>query len=61
LIGEPIKDLNLRTEFGINILAISRKGKIIDNIQPEEILTQDDLLYINGKQADIERFHRMIN
>ncbi|MDN5202808.1 cation:proton antiporter [Fulvivirgaceae bacterium BMA10] len=61
LIGKSLKELNLRTEFGISILAISRNEKMIDNIQPEEILAQDDLLYINGQQGDIERFRRMIN
>ena len=61
LIGAPIKDLNLRTEYGINVIAISRQGETIDNVKPDEILRQDDLLYINGKPEDIERFHRMIN
>ncbi len=60
LLGKPLKNLNLRAEFGINILGIKRKNDMLINIQPDEILKQDDILYIQGSQSNIEYFHKLI-
>lgn len=59
-LGKPLKDLNLRAEFGINILVIKRKNEILESIQPTEILKQGDILYIQGNQSKIEQFSKLI-
>lgn len=59
-LGKPLKELNLRAEYGINILGIKRKDKMLDAIQPEEVLKQGDVIYIQGNQSEIEQFHKMI-
>lgn len=59
-LGKPLKDLKLRANHGINILGIKRKGKMVDSIQPEEILKQGDIVYVLGNQSKIEQFHKMI-
>lgn len=38
LIGKPLKELKLRSSYQINILGISRNNKMIDFIQPNEML-----------------------
>ncbi len=60
LLGKPLKELNLRAEYGINILGIKRKNVMLDSIEPTEILKQGDLLYIQGNQSKIEQFHKLI-
>jgi len=60
LVGKSLKDTNVRANYGVNILAISRDNTMIYDIQPEEKLKQNDLLYINGTQENIEKFHRLI-
>jgi len=60
LVGKSLKDTNVRAVYGVNILAISRDDTMIYDIQPEEKLKQNDLLYINGPQENIEKFHRLI-
>lgn len=60
VIGIPLKDLNLRTEYGINILGIKRRDVMLENIQPDDILKQGDSIYILGNQNSIERFHKLI-
>ncbi|HET8829495.1 MAG TPA: TrkA C-terminal domain-containing protein, partial [Pelobium sp.] len=59
-LGKPLKELNLRAEYGINILGIKRKNVMLDSIQPTEILKRGDLLYIQGNQGKIEQFHKLI-
>jgi CPA2 family monovalent cation:H+ antiporter-2 len=60
LVGKSLKDTNVRAVYGVNILAISRDDTMIYDIQPDEKLKQHDLLYINGPQENIEKFHRLI-
>ncbi|SDB25362.1 Kef-type potassium/proton antiporter, CPA2 family [Flavobacteriaceae bacterium MAR_2010_188] len=59
-LGKPLKDLNLRAEFGINILGIKRKNEMIQSVKPDEILKYGDIIYILGNQSNIERFHKLI-
>lgn len=59
-LGKPLDELNLRAEFGINILGIKRKNKMLESIQPEEKLKKGDLIYIQGNQSSITRFHKII-
>jgi CPA2 family monovalent cation:H+ antiporter-2 len=61
IIGRTLKDLNIRKEYGINILAIERKDEVIDHISPNEKLHHNDKLYVSGRQENIEEFHRILN
>ncbi|HLS30806.1 MAG TPA: NAD-binding protein, partial [Flavobacteriaceae bacterium] len=59
-LGKPLDKLHLRAEYGINVLAIMRQNEMIEQIDPNEILKQGDLLYIQGNTQDIEEFHQVI-
>ena len=59
-LGKPLKELNLRSEHGINILGIKRKEEMLDSIQPTEMLKQGDIIYVQGNQNKIETFHKTI-
>ncbi|MFN3196157.1 MAG: monovalent cation:proton antiporter-2 (CPA2) family protein [Chlorobiota bacterium] len=60
LIGKSISDSNLRANYGINLLAINRKDKLMENITPDEKILCRDILYVSGKQEDIENFNKQI-
>lgn len=60
LLGKSLKDLKLRSEYGINILGINRKESLLKSIKPEEILKQHDILYVQGTPKDIDSFHKVI-
>lgn len=60
ILGKPIRDLKLRSEYGINILGITRKDNLLESIQPDDILKQNDILYVRGNPHDIESFHKLI-
>lgn len=59
-LGKPLRELNLRVEFGINILGIKRKEMLMQNIQPDDVLLQGDRVYIQGKQSNIEQFYKLV-
>lgn len=61
LLGRPLKDLDLRAKYGVNVMAISRKGVMKDSIMPFDTLEQDDIVYLNGAPENIEKFYRMVN
>lgn len=60
ILGKPLTELNLRSVYGINILGIKRKNKILDTVKPSEILLKNDLIYVQGNAEQIEKFHRLI-
>lgn len=60
-LGKPLSELNLRALYGINILAIKRKDKLLESLQPDEIIRQGDIIYIQGDQSKIEEFYKLIN
>lgn len=59
-LGKPLNQLDLRVNYGINILVIKRKNEVLESIQPSEILKQGDVLYVQGSQSNIEQFRKLI-
>lgn len=59
-LGKTLSELNLHRKYGINILVIKRRDDLLESIQPEDILRQGDILYIQGSQTNIEEFHQLI-
>lgn len=60
-VGKSLKELNLRADYGVNIIAISRDNKIISNLQASEKIYQNDILYVQGETARIEKFRSAIS
>lgn len=59
-VGRSLQEVDFRNKFGVNVIAISRKDEMISNIRPEEKILQNDLIYIQGDNAHIERFRKAI-
>ncbi len=51
--GHSVKELRLRTETGVTIIAVQRGEKIYQNPQPDFILKTGDILLLIGKNEDI--------
>lgn len=57
--GRTLLDINVRRNYGVEILAI-RKGEYIKVIpSPLDVIEQDDVLMILGKDDDIEKLRNM--
>jgi CPA2 family monovalent cation:H+ antiporter-2 len=61
IVGVPLQQLNLRANYGINILGITRNEETLDQIGPDEVLRRDDRLYLSGQPIHIETFRKAIN
>jgi K+:H+ antiporter len=61
IIGKTIAEANVRKKFGVNILAISRKDRMINSITPNEKMIQNDLVFITGDQEHIESFYNAVS
>lgn len=60
IINKSIQELDIRKTYGINILGIRRKDKLLDNVSPSEKLKQGDKLYVLGDTEHIEIFSKLI-
>lgn len=60
LSGNSIMDLNIRAQYGINIVAIKRNNDIIVSPQANEIIHDNDILIVIGADVDINRFQKKV-
>lgn len=57
-VGKTVGEIDIRRKYGINILAIKRRGKLEMAITPETILNDTEPLLVLGHNKDIQRcFH----
>ncbi len=58
--GKTVLDLNVRRNFGLNIIAIRRDGEITTDIQPSRLLSGEDTLTVIGNAESIARFEEFL-
>lgn len=54
--GVTVKESDLRRSYGLNIVAISRGGKTITDVLPQEVLQSGDSLLLIGSYAGFRKF-----
>ena len=57
MIGKTVLDVNLRSRFNLNIIAIENNGTVIEVIKPDYIFRQDDILFLAGCKEGLLRFN----
>jgi trk system potassium uptake protein len=60
LSGNSLIDLDIRAQFGINIVAIKRQKDIIVSPQADEQIREGDILIVIGADTDINRFEKKV-
>lgn len=60
-IGKSLQEADIRNNYGVNIIAISRDGKMNQSIHSSDKLLQNDLIYVQGDSEKVEDFHRLLN
>ena len=60
VVGKTIEEVDVRKKFGVNVLAVSRKGKIIKAVFPSVKLLRNDLVFISGDQEHIDSFYKAV-
>ena len=55
-VGKTVLDLNLRSRFGLNIIAIEKSSRqLIDNITPQYRFEHNDILYLAGDKKGLNK------
>ncbi|MGD6818375.1 potassium channel family protein [Metabacillus sp. 84] len=60
LAGNTLINLDIRANYGINIVAIKRSKDIIVSPQADETIELNDILIVIGADTDIDRFERKV-
>ena len=49
-VGKSVIDVNLRSRFGLNIIAIENNGEVIEAVKPDYIFREGDILFLSGSK-----------
>ena len=60
VVGKTIEEVDVRKNFGVNVLAVSRHGKMIKTVFPNVKLLRDDLVFVSGDQEHIDSFYKAV-
>lgn len=58
--GKTLVDLDVRAEYGVNIVAIKRQGDINVSPQADENIQRGDILIVIGSDEDINRMEKQL-
>jgi len=61
IVGRPIRELEVRRKFEVNILGIMRGDELITDVSPNEKILQRDILYVTGNNHSIDRFRKSVD
>lgn len=53
--GKTVLEVDLRKNFGVNIIAVENDGNLIEIVRPEYTFRQGDILYVSGSKDDLDR------
>ncbi len=61
MINKTVVEVDLRSRFGLNIVAIENGGSVIEVITPDYIFKEGDILVLSGCKDGIVRLNNWIN
>ncbi len=53
--GKTVLEVNLRRNFGVNIIAVENDDVLIDNISPDYVFRRGDILFVSGSREGLNR------
>ncbi|NJY62636.1 potassium transporter KefB [Salinimicrobium sp. CDJ15-81-2] len=60
VVGKTIEEVDVRKNYGVNVLAVSRKGEMIKTVFPSVKLLRNDLVFVSGDQEHIDSFYKAV-
>ncbi|MDD2959949.1 MAG: TrkA family potassium uptake protein [Lachnospiraceae bacterium] len=52
-VGRTVFELNLRSRFGLNIIAIENGGNVMEVIKPDYVFAENDILFLAGSKEGL--------
>ncbi len=56
MIGKTVVSLNLRSRFGINIIAIENDRVLLESVAPDYVFRNGDIMYISSGKSGLSQF-----
>lgn len=56
MIGKTVLAVDLRGQFGANIIAIENGGNLMEIVRPDYVFQKGDILYVSGSKAGLKQF-----
>lgn len=53
MIGRTVLDVNLRKEFGVNIIGVENDGSLTEIVAPGYVFRKGDILFLSGSKAGL--------
>ncbi len=50
MIGKTVLDIDMRSRFGLNIIAIENNSVVIENVSPDYVFRKGDILIVSGSK-----------
>lgn len=60
ILGKTVVSLDLRSNFGLNIIAIENNGTVMEVIQPEYTFQMNDILFLSGSKTGLLKFNKYL-
>lgn len=60
-IGKSVIEVNLRGNFGLNIVAIESGSRIIEAVHPDYVFVKGDILFLSGSKNSFAKFSDWAN
>ncbi len=55
MIGKSVLDVNLRKQFGVNIIAVEKNGANVEIVSPDYRFRKGDILFLSGSKDGLNR------
>ncbi len=55
MLGKTVVEVNLRKEFGVNIIAVENDGHLLEMVAPDYKFRKGDLLFLSGSRAGLNK------
>jgi K+/H+ antiporter YhaU regulatory subunit KhtT len=60
IVYKSVQDSKIRQKHKVSIVAILRQNNLISEIQADTLILPDDVLYLIGKNTDINNFINLV-
>ncbi len=60
MLGKTVLEVDLRKQFGTNIIAIENNGYLMETIIPDYVFRKGDILFVSGSKDSLNQFSQWV-
>ena len=60
-VGKTVIEVDLRSRFGLNIIAIENHGSVIESVKPDYVFRNGDILFLSGSKLGFRKLTEWTN